>query len=338
LVHQPGIGKDGEFLFAMKIIKQETGRGFESMFGYDNPDLASVIIPTFNHEKYIRDALDSVIGQDWHPLEIVLIDDGSTDNTFEAGLDCLRASKVPFVAIKKENQGSCVSALNNGIGLSHGEYVSVLSGDDIYYPHKLLASISALKSSGADLAYGDSQTIREDGRVITSDGNVFEITRQHYERGDLFRCMLSGIGAGFAYIGITFTRGGFDKIGLYDPMIFTEDLDMSLRIAMHGMKIEFLRKPVGAHRVVATSLSRTVKAYDCTERILRKYAPSFWSIAKSLSLIKLNKGADMLRSGEWAGIGHVLSGILGYPPNIAILLRRSAVYMLKSGGRQRGHA
>lgn len=297
----------------MDIIRQISGNDFINNSRL-NKKLASVIICSFNHEKYILKAIKSVVLQDWRLLEIIFIDDGSSDNTFEVGIQYLETTDVPFLAIYKRNQGSCVSAINNGIGLSRGNYISLLSGDDMYSPRKLSASIAALTSAEADLAYGDTQTIREDDTIISPSNSVFNNTQKLYDKGILFESMLRGAEAGFAYLGITFKRDFFDKVGLYDPLILTEDLDMSLRIAMSRVKVAFTSEIVAAHRVVPTSLGHTISAYNYSERVLRKYAPSYTSIARNLAVHRIGKGLSSLKNKDVKGLLLLGEGVLRYPP------------------------
>jgi cellulose synthase/poly-beta-1,6-N-acetylglucosamine synthase-like glycosyltransferase len=305
----------------MDIILHISGNNFINN-SHLNKKLASVIISSFNHEKYILKAIESVVFQDWRPLEIIFIDDGSSDDTFEIGVQCLKTTNLPFLAIYKHNQGSCVSAINNGIGISRGNYISLLSGDDVYYPNKLSTSIAILNSADAYLAYGDTRSIREDDTIIIPSNSVFMNTQKLYHQGILFESMLRGTEAGFAYLGITFKRDFFDKVGLYDPMILTEDLDMSLRIAMSRIKVAFTSEIVAAHRVLPTSLGHTINTYNYSEKVIRKYAPSYTSIARSLALHRISKGLCLIKNKEAKGLFFLGEGILRYPPvGLSIIIK-----------------
>lgn len=109
-----------------------------------NP-LVSVIIPVYNCEKYLAQAIESVLEQDYHPLEVIIIDDGSTDQSSQIAKDFLPRVKYYF----QENQGLAAS-LNQGVLLSQGEYLSFLDSDDLWVKSKL-ASQMMLFTQSTDL-------------------------------------------------------------------------------------------------------------------------------------------------------------------------------------------
>lgn len=99
-----------------------------SEFGADQP-LVTVIIPSYNHERYISQSIESVVFQSYKNIEIIVIDDGSKDQsvTLINGL----ADKYGFIVIARENRG-VAKTLNEGIGLARGKYMSFLASDDYY--------------------------------------------------------------------------------------------------------------------------------------------------------------------------------------------------------------
>lgn len=105
-------------------------------------DLISVIIPTYNYGKYIEEAIKSVLQQDYAPLEIVIVDDGSTDNTREIVNPYLGDNVRYFY---QENKGNA-AARNFGILQANGEYIAQLDADDLYLPHKLSRQMAYMKA------------------------------------------------------------------------------------------------------------------------------------------------------------------------------------------------
>lgn len=122
-----------------------------------NP-LISIIIPTYNRENIVGKAIKSVVLQNYRPLEIIVIDDGSTDNTksiinqiqkkYSNALDNL---KIDYIF---QNNHGVSDARNNGISHSKGEYICFLDSDDIYYPEKISEQFKLLNDSNADCCYG----------------------------------------------------------------------------------------------------------------------------------------------------------------------------------------
>ncbi|NEX22623.1 glycosyltransferase [Thiorhodococcus mannitoliphagus] len=100
----------------------------------------SVIMPSYNAAPYIAEAIDSVLSQDYPNKELIVIDDGSTDNTVEI----VRAYEARLRLIRQENQGSAV-ARNAGLAASQGELIAFLDSDDCWLPGKLTAQVSYLR-------------------------------------------------------------------------------------------------------------------------------------------------------------------------------------------------
>jgi glycosyltransferase involved in cell wall biosynthesis len=104
--------------------------------------LVSVIIPAHNSEKYIQETINSVLQQTWRPIEIIVIDDGSTDNT----LSLLNQFHEPFIEVySQKNKGAC-SARNLGLKYAQGEFIQFLDADDLLAPDKIELQMNQLLS------------------------------------------------------------------------------------------------------------------------------------------------------------------------------------------------
>jgi glycosyltransferase involved in cell wall biosynthesis len=101
--------------------------------------LVSVIMPAYNTARYIREAIDSVLDQDYPSKELIVIDDGSTDGTLEV----LRSYGDRITLIEQRNQGSAV-ARNAGLAAARGECIAFLDSDDIWLPGKLRLQVDHL--------------------------------------------------------------------------------------------------------------------------------------------------------------------------------------------------
>src|SRR5688572_17565849 len=109
-----------------------------------NNGTVSICIPSYNHSRYIKDCLLSIFNQTLQPLELIVIDDGSTDNSPEIIKDVL--SGCPFEAelIVRENRGLQVT-LNQGLEIAKGEFFAVIASDDIWLPNFLKHGVSQLQ-------------------------------------------------------------------------------------------------------------------------------------------------------------------------------------------------
>lgn len=119
-------------------------------------NLVSVIVPTFNRAHFLLDCLQSVLDQTYRPIELILVDDGSTDSTNET-VERWRAAlpqdeNLSFVFIPQKNQGANV-ARNRGLVESRGEYVQFLDSDDLLLPDKVRRGVEAILKNNADYVY-----------------------------------------------------------------------------------------------------------------------------------------------------------------------------------------
>lgn len=116
--------------------------------------LVSVIIPCFNSELFIQDCVESVLKQTYENIEIILIDDGSTDES----LSKIEQFSTKIMILKKENQGAA-SARNLGIRNSNGSYIAFLDSDDIWHPEKIERQVQRITEKQLDLVYcGESHS------------------------------------------------------------------------------------------------------------------------------------------------------------------------------------
>ena len=127
----------------------------------------SIVIPAYNVAPFVSVALDSITGQSYHDYEIIVVNDGSTDNSQEV-LEAYAAkhSDKEIRIIQQENQGYC-GARNTGIQAARGEYVALLDADDEYYPESLALRMAAFEKYGVDFAIGWCHK-----RLKKGEGNV----------------------------------------------------------------------------------------------------------------------------------------------------------------------
>ncbi|MDJ0742725.1 MAG: glycosyltransferase [Xenococcaceae cyanobacterium MO_167.B27] len=213
----------------------------------------SVIVPAYNISAYIADALESLERQSYKDFEVLIVDDGSTDNTAEIVKSfCERDSR--FRLLQKPN-GGLASARNYGIRHAQGEYIALLDGDDIYQPDKLITHVIPLAhSTGIGVVYSASRAIREDGKP------TFMVLSGKPVKSDPLLALLckNFIGHGSNAV---FRRCIFDEVGGFDETLRScEDIDFWLRVA-ETRRWSFYRLPhiLCCYRVCPSGLSFNVQ-------------------------------------------------------------------------------
>ncbi|WP_066345787.1 glycosyltransferase family A protein [Geminocystis sp. NIES-3708] len=173
--------------------------------------LVSIIIPVYNGEKFIKSAIKTVKKQNYHPLEIIFIDDGSTDNTAKI----ISELNDNFKYIYQENQGPA-SARNKGIKIAQGNFITFLDVDDLWAENKLNNQVKYLLTNPTvDIVQGLIQKMK----IIVYDDNRENILTPLSEPYN-FISLDSG----------TYRKSLFDKIGLFnEKMIYGEDVDFFFR-------------------------------------------------------------------------------------------------------------
>lgn len=135
----------------------------------------SAVIPTYNRAQYIPETIESVLGQTYENIEILVIDDGSTDDT--ASVVRHFGSRVRYVWQKNGERGV---ARNHGLRLANGEFISFLDSDDLWVPRKVEAGVDFLRSNrNVGLVYGDAMVIDAEGRgtrIIRARGPSGQVT------------------------------------------------------------------------------------------------------------------------------------------------------------------
>lgn len=126
-------------------------------------DLVSIIIPVYNGEKYLREAIDSALSQTYKNIEVIVVNDGSTDNSEEIAKSY--GSRIRY--FKKEN-GGVSSALNMGLEKMRGYYFSWLSHDDLYYPEKIEKQVAYARK------FDDKTIVISNWTIINANGEFIE--------------------------------------------------------------------------------------------------------------------------------------------------------------------
>ncbi len=181
--------------------------------------LVSVIIPTFNRSRLLREAIESVLSQDYHHFELLVVDDGSTDDT----LKMLPTYGHRLTVIQQENRG--VSAARNaGIAAATGEYIAFLDSDDQWLPSKLTRQIRFFSSHPQALICQTEEIWIRNGRRVNPKLRHQKLSGMIF-KPSLELCLVSPSA-------VMMHRSLFEKVGLFDESLpACEDYDLWLRVA-----------------------------------------------------------------------------------------------------------
>lgn len=191
---------------------------------HGNP-LVSIVVPSYNHQKFIEKCITSIVTQSYKNFELIVIDDGSTDNSQKI-LSELQ-SQYGFTLICQENLG-LPRTLNKAIQqFSNGKYVTFCASDDYWLPGKLEKQIVFMENNPhIPMCYGKAYVVDEDDIVIEK----LTIEKNKKLRGgDIFKDIL--LMEFHPPVNYLFRKNIFDELGYYREDIFTEDLYMNLRIS-----------------------------------------------------------------------------------------------------------
>ncbi|MBI2048888.1 MAG: glycosyltransferase [Candidatus Liptonbacteria bacterium] len=204
--------------------------------------LISIIIPAHNAEKYIKEAVDSALVQTYENVEVIVVDDGSTDGTKNVLEPYVRDGKIKYVYQK--NTG-LAGARNAGIRTARGEYIAFLDADDLFLPEKVAEQVKVLEENpDYGVCYSDL-THFTDGQQ-----RKFFHHRYHYPSGNLFELLLHK--QFINPLTVFARRSVFEKYGMFDETLRrSEDWDLWLRWSHAGVKFFYLDKPLAYYRIAS---------------------------------------------------------------------------------------
>ena len=209
-----------------------------------NKSLVSVIIPAYNAEQYIREAIESVLAQTYSPIEVIVVNDGSTDGT----ADILRQCSDRVTVITQSNGGPSV-ARNSAIGISRGQWIAFIDADDLWDPTKLEDQFASARSP-ADVIYCNSRIIDGFGRCMDNSANR-KRPGDELSLADLILCNEISI------LTTVVRRSSLEAVGGFDASNRngTEDYQLWLRLAATGHRFSYVDKVLASYRVHGANAS-----------------------------------------------------------------------------------
>jgi alpha-1,3-rhamnosyltransferase len=190
------------------------------------PRTVSVVVPSYNHAPFIERCLLSIIKQAHAPLELIVIDDGSSDDSLKIIERALKNCPFPCELIARQNKGLCAT-LNEGLARSRSEYFAYLSSDDVWLPGFLQARVRLLESQpDAVLAYGHAYIIDEKDRVVECS-----LDWKPYTQGSFRKRLLQAIGP--LSPTVLYRHSALKRHG-WNEKVKLEDYELYLKLSADG--------------------------------------------------------------------------------------------------------
>jgi len=236
--------------------------------------LVTVICVCYNHSRFVTEALDSIVNQTYANIELIVIDDGSTDGSGKVIKKWMATHSEVTLIMNGKNLGYC-KTFNKAFQISKGEFYIDLSADDVLMPGRIEQGVSLLEKSGADfgVTFSDAQYMDEQGKPIRihsekyphatiPSGDIYSEVIQRY-----FICSPT----------MLFRRSVLDLLQGYDELLAFEDFDFWVR-ASRNFKFIYFPQVLVKKRVVSNSMS--AKQFERSD-------PQRWSTLEVCKKIKL---------------------------------------------------
>ena len=216
--------------------------------------LVSVIIPTYNASKFIDITVNSVHRQTYSNFELIIIDDGSTDDTEEIVKKYLLDERVKYFKIKN---GGVSNARNYGAMMSKGEYLCFLDADDFFLPNNLKEKVDVLNSDESiGLVHADILMVDEEGNETGEISIGLSGKNLHLDILEWVECVIP------APSSIMVKRKLFYEAGTWDPFFSTAaDQDLFIYITLKT-NVHRIKKTLTGYRIVNQSMSKNVTVFE----------------------------------------------------------------------------
>jgi len=230
--------------------------------------LISIIVPAYNHEKFIYSSLQSIANQTYNNIETIIIDDGSTDNT---GSEVKRfIANHPDMAISynfRDNNGSR-SAIKKGITKAKGAYIAILNSDDLYEPERFDFLLNALKEKNSCLAFSNVSLIDETGEDLSSPNDKYvlniknKITNIENYHNIVYALLDSNVAVSSG--NLFFSRWLYDALGGFSDHKFVHDWSFILRATFYAEPV-YVKDKLYKYRIHQTNTYKKLDALAVTE-------------------------------------------------------------------------
>jgi glycosyltransferase involved in cell wall biosynthesis len=225
--------------------------------------LISVVIPTYNRASLLQKAIVSVIAQAYTNWELIVVDDGSTDNTAQL-IKSLGDSRIHILELP--HSGHIGNLFNAGVKAGTGEWIAFLASDDTWSPNKLELQLEVLKRSGSRWTYGNFELVNEAGETVSPKAGKYRSIS-----GWIIKQLLT-TEAAVTMCSVMLQRSLFEEVGGFstDPrLLYRGDYELALRLALKAevialpdVLVRVLEHPARITNGLKDGHERTALAYE----------------------------------------------------------------------------
>ena len=289
----------------------------------DAQPLISVLIPAYNHARFVRAALDSVLQQSWSNLELIVIDDASPDATWQVLQECTD----PRVRLSRNerNLGSH-GTLNAALQQARGEFITILNSDDLFLPNRLAACHAALETSGADLVGTDMHLMDDDGALVQAHWwiDAYEALKRVWADTQDWPATLLAGNVFMTTSNFFFRRRWLEQVGDFQDLRYVLDYDWLLRGLGQGLRLAWIDAPLLQYRLHAanTISERPLRANLECAAMLRQHLPQ---VLGQTPVLRTQLGQ---LATQWARIERYLGEIAATQRHEALVAKEAELFPL----------
>jgi glycosyltransferase involved in cell wall biosynthesis len=282
--------------------------------------LVSVVLPSYNHRRFVRNAIGSVFRQTYRPIELIIIDDGSSDGSAEVIREFLNNTAPPtgisvhFSA--RKNRGAATT-INEGIEKASGDYIAILNSDDAYFPERIEECVAAARNRNSRLVFTYVEPIDAQDRPLDQEHRwrswYYDAQMQELDVSPSVGFVLLTRNIAVATGNLFFRRDLYDEIGPFANYRYAHDLDFVMR-SLELEEPALVRQPLYWYRLhdantinvaddpIDTELEQIYRRYftaTLAERPRNPVAPTFenWPSCMSLTFGPTSRGLNRAIDG-----------------------------------------
>lgn len=235
----------------------------------------SVIIPAYNHERFVGAAVESVLGQSHPDIELIIINDGSTDRTGEI----VQSYRDDRIVYRYQDNRDAYNTINRGLSMATGDYIAILNSDDVYFSSRLERLIAARLETGAECLFTNVVPISDEGGEYTDPAfgwNVWHRKNRDFYRecGDLYVAFLKG-NFMVTTSNLFMTAAAAGKVGGFCSLRYLHDYDYIFRMMLaYPGKVRYLAdEKLLYYRIHAgnTLSEAAITGREQDRQVIRKY-------------------------------------------------------------------